>query len=146
MLTGSWLLECCSLLKKRWWVNREVELRIIRERTENVKEISARATAKGDLPSVAKRGFFVKSRGGEADDEIFSRIFEVGVIFFGVFNGESFGFVGNSDFGKIIEWREMTELAFFENVVIETLVVGIDSGGDDRVVRLISLDENVGSI
>ena len=139
-------MECCSLLKKRWWVNREVELRIIRERTENVKEVSTRATAKGDLPGVAKRGFFVKSRGGEADNETFGRVFEVGVIFFGVFNSESFSLVGDGNFGKVIERREMTKLAFFENVMIETLVVRIDGGGDDRVVRLIGLNENVGSI
>ena len=113
---------------------------------EHVKEASARATTKGDLPGVAKGSFFVKSRGRETNDETVSRIFEVGVIFFGVFNSESLSFIGDSDFGKIVERRKMTELALLENVVIEALIVGIDSGGDNRVVGLIGLNENVGSI
>lgn len=40
----------------------------------------------------------------------------------------------------------MAELTLFKDVAIKTLIIGVDSRGNNRVVGLISLNENVGSI
>ena len=75
------------LSEKRRRIDREVKFGIVRERTNNVKKIGSRAAAKGDLPGVAERGFFVKSRGGKANKQVFiRRIFELCVVFFGTFD------------------------------------------------------------
>ena len=99
-------------LEEGRWIDREVNFGVLREGVECVKKASARTGADDDLPGVAKRSFFVESRGGEANDKLFGvGGFKVLIEVFGVFNSERFGFVGDGDFAKIIKGREVAEAA-----------------------------------
>ncbi len=58
----------------------------------------------------------------------------------------AFGFVSDRDASEIGKGRKMLTATHFESVTNKTVVVGIDSGGNDRVIGVKSLDDNRGVI
>ena len=64
----------------------------------------------------------------------------------GIFDRSSFGFVGDSNFSKVVEWWEMTFLPLRKGVMIETGVVVFEGGRNNGVIWLISLDEDISSV
>ena len=89
----------------------------------------------------------MKRRGGLANDKFLAGHFgEVLIDLFDVFEGKRFSFVCNRDFGNVIEGRKVTELAVLEDVLIKMLIIIRNSGGDNGMVWLIGLDEDVGRI
>lgn len=85
---------------------------IAREGAESIKEISSRTGTDDNLPSIAKRSFFMEGGSGKTNDELpRAGVFEVSVILFGIFNSKRFGFVSDGDFAKIIKRREMAKFS-----------------------------------
>lgn len=62
------------------------------------------------------------------------------------FQGSFFGFVGDGEAGEVSERGEVGFLAVFGEIFGESGKIGFQGGLENRVVGLVSLDDNRGSV
>lgn len=107
--------------------------------------MGARSGFDGDLPGPAAIGALVEGGHGRRKRKLGVLAEEgVGLADFG--KGSFFGFVSNGEAGEMREWREMLAAAFFEEIVGESREISSESGFDDRMIGLKSLEDDVGDV
>ena len=107
--------------------------------------MGARGGFDGDLPSPAAISTFMKSGHGRRERELGILAEEsMGLADFG--EGGFFGFVGNRETGEMGEWGEMLAAAFFEEIVGESGEISSESGFDDGMIGLKSLEDDIGNV
>ena len=109
------------------------------------EQSGARAGANDDLPGIATGGVFVESGSGFANRKR-SVLDKGAVVFSGVFNRGLLGTIGDVKFGDIVEGWKMAFSPLGNDVAIEGIIVVLESGSDNRMIRLVSLDKNVGGV
>lgn len=131
------------MLEQGRWVDGDNVSRGVGE--EGFAELFAGGGFDDELPGEAAIATLVEGRGRRGDEKV--RVLgEFGVGLLDLGEGGALGLVGDTEAGEISVGRHLLGATLLEEIIGESVEIGLDSGLDDGMVGLVSLDENLGFV
>ncbi len=131
------------MLEEGRWVNVDSVFRGVGE--EGFAELFARGGFDDELPGEAAIATLVEG-GGRRRDEEMGILGEFGVGLLDLGEGGALGLISDTEAGEVSIGRHLLGATLLKEIIGEIVEIGLDSGLDDGVVGLVSLDENLGFV